>query len=119
MFLFKQCILPEDGFIVQAYNHICEFLKISKKIIFTDKCEVSAISNPVFHTSYISEIYKPSYIIVTNLDDLQILKTIRHTHKVILIYSTQPDDKSVIFINNKEDINNIAYTLEDIINDKL
>lgn len=115
MFLFKQHIFPEDKSVVQAYNHICEFLKISKKIIFTDICEVFMVDNSIFHTSYISEMHKPSYVIVTNLYDLQILKTIRHNHKVILIYSAQSDDNDVIFINNKQDINNIAYILEEMI----
>ena len=115
MFLFKQHISTDDIPTIQAYNHICSFLKISKNIIFTDACEVFMIENTIFHTNYISEIYKSSYIIVTNLYDLKVLQTLRGVHKIILIYSEKPDDENILFIDNNQDINNTAYAIEAII----
>lgn len=115
MFLFKQHISTEDIPIIHAYNHVCASLGISKKIIFTDVCEVFMKDNAIFHTSYISEVYKLSYIMVTSLYDLEILKTIRHSNKLILIYNEKPNDEDILYIDNSEDINNIAYKLEEIL----
>jgi len=119
MFLFKQR-LSEDKLniaTVQAYNYLCEFLGISKKIIFTDKCDLFMRTNAIFHSHYVSEITKSSYFIVTNENDIAILKDLTRPglHKIILISEKHAkNDDDVFYIQNTGDLVTIGYEIKEI-----
>ena len=124
MFLFQQNLLNEetqDISRIQCYNFICEFLNISKKIIFTDYCGIFMSENNIFHTSYIPQVKNSSYIITFTLEDVKILKSIQHNHKIIFIV-TQEDAlvelsgyQDIIYVKADQDAPSIAYDIKEAI----
>ena len=117
MFLFKQYLTTTkpDIACVQVYNYVCEFLKVTRKIIFTDRCELFMRANAIFHTSYISQVHSPSYIIATNIQDVNILQSISHNHKIIMISNEKINDDNIITIDNNQDLTSIAYEIQEAI----